>query len=114
MICCASKDGLMPLSKLDHAALLDCLMLGEPHPDIGRCPVNSDDDWFERATWSCFVLQYRDLNLKPWQPTPSDVDPDGTDEHGGGARVLLKRMLALGMSRYDPRPSRALPGRRRR
>jgi hypothetical protein len=99
----------MPLSPLDHAALLECLMLGERHPDIGPPPPDSGDhDWYARATWACYVLQYRDLNLRPWESVPYDVDLNGTDERDAAARVLLRRMLAMGLSRYDPNPSQAL------
>ena len=98
----------MPLSKLDHAALLECLALGERHPDIGRAPPDDDSSWRERAEWSCWVLQVRDLNLRPWQIAPCDVDLDGDNPEEAAARVLLKRMLDAGMSRYDPNPSQAL------
>src|SRR5262245_59015818 len=104
----------MALSKLDHAALLECLMLGERHPEIGRCPRNSDDDWYERATWSCFVLQVINLNLRPWDPAPCDVDVDSNDPRDAAACALLRRMLDAGMSRYDPNPAQVLNGRRRR
>lgn len=104
----------MPLSALDHAALLECLMLGERHPEIGRSPQNSDDDWSERATWACYVLQYRNLNLRPWEPVPYEVDLDDDNPREADARALLRRMLDLGMSRYDPNPSRALKRRTKR
>jgi hypothetical protein len=86
------------LSKVDRAALVECLRLGERHPKIGRCPQNSDDDWYERATWACYVLQYTNLNLRPWEPVPADVDLDGTDERHAAARRLLRRMLDAGMN----------------
>jgi hypothetical protein len=86
----------MALSKLDHAALLQCL------------PDNGDDDWYERAEWACWVLQVRDLNLRPWQVAPCDVDLAGDNPEEAAARQLLRRMLAMGMSRYDPNPSQAL------
>jgi hypothetical protein len=99
----------MPLSKRDHAALLECLRLGQHHPEIGRAPPDSGEhDWYARATWACYVLQYRDLNLRPWEPVPYEVDPAGTDERDAAARVLLRRMLAMGLSRFDPNPSQAL------
>jgi hypothetical protein len=98
----------MPLSQLDHAALLECLALGERHPEIGRAPPDDDSSWRERAEWSCYVLQYRNLNCRPWEAVPSEVDLDGTDERGADARALLRRMLAMGLSKFDPNPSQAL------
>lgn len=103
----------MTLSKLDHSALVECLRLGEWHPKIGRCPKNSDDDWYERASWACYVLQYNNLNLRPWQSVPADVDLDGTDEREADARELLRRMLDMGLSRFDPNPAQALRRRRK-
>jgi len=108
------EDRTMPLSAQDHAALLQCLMLGERHPEIGTSPQNSDDDWYERATWACYVLQYRNLNLRPWEPVPSEVDLDGTGERDAAARQLLGKMLAANMSRFDPDPLAALKASRRR
>jgi hypothetical protein len=98
----------MALSKLDHAALLECLMLGERHPAIGRAQDGDDAGWRERAEWSCWVLQVQNLHLRPWQVAPCDVDLASTDERDAAACALLRRMLAMGMSRYDPNPSQAL------
>jgi len=53
-------------------------------------------------------LQSRNLRLRPWEVTPAQVvDPNGDDP----AARLLSMMLARGLSRFDPDPTKVL-GRR--
>jgi hypothetical protein len=53
----------------------------------------------------------------PWQSTPSEIDPDEIeatlargplDHRDYGAAKLLSRMLAAGISQYDPAPLTAI------
>ena len=64
------------------------------------------------AAYSC---QCRALNLRPWQYPPCWVDSDASyntaddEDHGRpAAAMLLRQMLAAGVSRYRPDPIRAL------
>src|SRR5262245_25259355 len=97
------------LSKIDRTALEQCLQIGERHPDIGRDPESSDADWYERATWACFVLQTQNLRLRPWECPPCLMAADlDDDERHAAARALLRRMLDMGLSRFDPNPAQVL------
>ena len=66
--------------------------------------------------------QYENLNLRPWELCPCEVDADSTDElyqrdNYRAAQQLLRRMLAAGVDKYDPEPLRGLEkaeGKRRR
>src|SRR5262245_4360088 len=61
-------------------------------------------DWEEVADFACYVCQCRALCLRPWQSPPSSVEEDDPDEHDKDAQKLLRKMLAAGVSRYDPDP----------
>src|SRR5262245_8016292 len=67
------------------------------------------NDWREVAEFAAFACQSRSLNVQPWEAVPSmNIDPDGDDPRYNGARKLLRRMLANGVSRYHPDPLAAL------
>jgi hypothetical protein len=65
-------------------------------------------DWIEAGKSAAYSCQVRVLGLKPWQSPPcyGDAHP-GHDGHADAA-VLLKRLLACGLSRYEPDPLGAL------
>ena len=60
------------------------------------------------------------LSLKPWQSPPIHIEEDANEpdnaerEPDTAARKLLRRMLAAGVSRYDPDPLKAPAGAKRR
>jgi hypothetical protein len=62
----------------------------------------------------CSCWQDENLRLKPWQPLPCDADLDwlahGDDGTMGryAAAKLLERLLAFGLSRWEPDPKRAI------
>jgi hypothetical protein len=64
--------------------------------------------WLEVAASAAYVCQRRALGLKPWQSPPmyGDAYP-GHDGHAAAA-VLLKRLIAAGLSRFEPGPIGAL------
>src|SRR5262245_1820076 len=101
----------MPLSALDHAALLACLQIAERDPEFVE-RVGGKPNWFARAEFACHCVQYRALHLKPWQTPPYLAELDDDDPDVAEARQLLRRMLDAGLSRYDPDPAKALKGRR--
>src|SRR5262249_57104921 len=72
--------------------------------------------WFAVALDAVYDAQMMLVRPRLWQPTPHDIiDIEGTlargDDGVGGsyrAALLLKRMHAAGLSRYEPDPVRAL------
>jgi hypothetical protein len=70
--------------------------------------------WREVGEFAAYGCQCATLKLKPWQSPPCEVDPDwaddtGDDHHGRiAAARLLRRLLAAGLSRYEPDPVAAL------
>jgi hypothetical protein len=66
--------------------------------------IRKEDGWLTAARFCASLLQRRQLELKPWDMPPCRIDhPDDS-----AAGRLLGRMLARGMSRYDPDPLRVL------
>ena len=53
-------------------------------------------------------LPIKSLSLKPWQSPPVHVDQNDPDEQDKNAQRLLRRMLTVGISRFDPDPLAAL------
>src|SRR5215510_12600845 len=70
--------------------------------------------WREAAEDAARRQQYRNLRLRPWMVTPSEVNPDSEDaigcEHRGVARAaqLLRQLLDAELSRFEPNPLAAL------
>jgi len=72
--------------------------------------------WFEVAYFATYSCQVDALALKPWQPTPAQIDDlDGVlatgDDGAGGhyaAAKLLQRLLDAGLSQFEPDPIGAL------
>lgn len=75
----------------------------------------SREPWFKFATFAAHSCQEAALRLRPWQCwPPCAVEPDDTDEPGlehrgiRNSAALLRRMLALGVSRWHPDPVAAV------
>ncbi|RVD68420.1 hypothetical protein EN751_31535 [Mesorhizobium sp. M4A.F.Ca.ET.029.04.2.1] len=71
------------------------------------------DGWFDAAVFACYVCQTDTLRLKPWEMPPLYGGPLPGDSglvrsSGLQAEKLLKRMMAAGLSRYEPDPIAAL------
>jgi len=70
--------------------------------------------WREAGKAAARRQQYRNLRLRPWMVTPSEVNPDSEDaigyEHRGVGRAaqLLRQLLASDLSRFEPNPIAAL------
>jgi hypothetical protein len=58
--------------------------------------------------FDAYGAQIDALHLEPWQDPPCVIDLDDVDENNEQGAALLRRMLAAGVSRYDPDPMRAL------
>ena len=111
------------LSRIDREALTRALEIVRNRPekeDPGRREqvdhLMKHEGWFTAADFCCYCCQSELIRPRLWQPTPRDItDIEGTlakgDDGLGGsyrAALLLKRMLAAGLSRYEPRPVEAL------
>jgi hypothetical protein len=63
------------------------------------------------------ICQCDALGLKPWQMVPCDAEPGEIDPPGfahrctGAASALVARLLAAGLSRFEPDPINALARR---
>lgn len=71
------------------------------------------DGWFDTAVFASYVCQHDALRLKPWELPPLYGGPLPGDSglvraSGLQAKRLLNRMLAAGLSRYEPDPIEAL------
>src|SRR5262245_17713771 len=99
------------ISPVDRAALQACLSILEA--DAHGRNLTAGRSWHEAARFAAHVVQRRALHLKPWQSTPSQVDIDDPDDDQAAA-LLLQRMLAGGISKFDPDPLAALKQWRRK
>src|SRR6516165_8789837 len=109
----------LDLDDVDREALERALEIAMKKDPGSRQQIESMlaiDPWFEVAQFASYSCQCDALHLKPWQSPPCWIDDvegtlaAGDDDVGGdfAAAKLLKRMLALGISEYEPNPLGAL------
>jgi hypothetical protein len=68
-----------------------------------------DRPWEDVAIFAAYDQQMENLHLKPWQVPPAHVNDPAHPEAGEGeAAALLRRMIAAGVSKWDPDPLNAL------
>ncbi|RVD72934.1 MAG: hypothetical protein E5V62_02970 [Mesorhizobium sp.] len=72
-----------------------------------------NDGWLDAAVFASYICQGDALRLKPWELPPLYGGPLPGDtglvrSSGLQAKRLLERMLAAGLSRYEPDPVGAL------
>ena len=108
------------MKRVDKAALKAAIELMRSEGGAERQQIDDmlkTDPWSEVGEFAAMHCQTRALGLPPWQFAPCCInDPDaelavpgGNDLHGRKAAAeLLKRMLAAGVSRWDPDPLQAL------
>src|SRR3954454_2468322 len=101
----------MTISERDHEALERALQLTLFAKDRDRAEQVRDklktDGWLEAAEFCAYVRQCEHLSLSPWEDPPCFIDEDKIDailERGSGGARLLKKMLAAGLSQFDPTP----------
>lgn len=70
-------------------------------------------DWFDVASGAAYSCQMIALGLKPWMRPPchAHITEPRRDEQG---IALLHRLLAAGLSRYEPDPLQAIEQTQRR
>jgi hypothetical protein len=90
-------DDLM--TEVDREALTRALALAKGVPQVER------QRWDDAASAAAYHLQLKNLRLKPWQDPPMYGDIERAQP---GAAELLARLLAAGLSRYEPDPIAAL------
>jgi hypothetical protein len=114
-------DGI-ELDALDRAALERAIAMTLAEDDqasveqVKDMLANPGRTWWETATFCAYHQQGRNLRIKPWEYTPCWIEPDeidaivarGQDRQKYGAAKLLKRMLACGLSEFDPTPLESL------
>jgi len=94
------------MTKVDRDALELAMKLIRHNP-LRAEQIDSklkDEPWEKVAKFAADVLQFERLHLKPWHETPAFVDEDNPPARDREAAQLCRRMLALGISRYDPDP----------
>ena len=64
------------------------------------------EPWSSVAKFCSECLQHLALRLKPWEVPPCRLEVDGPSDDPGVR--LLKKMLALGVSKFDPDPLAAV------
>jgi hypothetical protein len=107
------------LSRVDREALERALAMDPDRDPTSDAPPDRKLDperWYEAAHSAAYACQCAVLRPKPWQPVPANEYVAVTDddrEYGpvmgrAAAAELLRRLLAAGLSRYEPNPLAAL------
>src|SRR5512133_4092704 len=102
--------------KADTEALERALKLTLADPDWRERiqDMVKDDGWWRAAQFCSYHQQYRALKLLPWQDTPCEFTPKDKPNparaHAGEAEAiaLCRRLVAAGLSRWEPDPVAAL------
>jgi hypothetical protein len=99
-------------TEIDREALERALELARQEPQRAEQLDEKlkDEPWHAVARFAAYVCQCRNLRLPPWQSPPCWADEDERDprENFADAQKLLRRMLAAGLSRFEPQPLEAL------
>jgi len=86
--------------------------------DKGRAKQLADklrnEPWEDVAAFAAYCVQWRALRLKLWELPPCSVEEDDPNPRDKAAQALLRRMLAAGLSRYEPDPMAALEAKKLR
>jgi hypothetical protein len=111
-------------TKIDLAALKLAVQMQEMRSESHRVQIKAklaDEDFWSVAKFAAYSQQCQNLRLKPWETPPCHVDEDQdygdpAYDHGkkNRAQALLRKMIKLGVSRYDPDPLAAIAAVRNR
>ena len=96
------------MRKIDRDALRRAFKMAERRP-----PPEADvEKWWDEAMGAVYHCQMETLRLRPWQTPPCWVGDERphVDDHRGevAAWELRRRLLAAGLSEFEPDPVRAL------
>jgi hypothetical protein len=107
----------MSLSAVDRDALKRAIELAKGESAARAAQINDklkSESPMRVGEFAAYCCQHRALATKPWELAPVSVDEDDPipvgDDHRRRARAikLLRRLLAAGLSRYEPEPLTAL------
>jgi hypothetical protein len=104
----------MDLTKADIEAMQRALEIGRGESEAYAAHLDriaTQRGWPEAAASAVHHLQIKNLVLKPWQCPPCDCHSDEIGPGYGRSRgevLLRRRMLAAGLSLYEPDPIAAL------
>ncbi len=105
------------LDPLDREALERAMKFASRDPGRRR-QLNRklrDESWLAVATFAAYCMQSQNLHLKPWEYPPCWGSETPLGYHGDQREAweLCKRLLAAGLSRWEPDPITALAERSR-
>ncbi|MER8743873.1 hypothetical protein NKH54_12385 [Mesorhizobium sp. M1004] len=100
----------------DKNALTRCMEIASRDPSRGGqlASMLLDRPWEEVAHFACYCVQSQALNLKPHETAPAFADilyPEGV-RRDPDAGALRDKMLAAGLSVFEPDPISALRSRK--
>jgi hypothetical protein len=107
------------LNRIDREALERAYAMDPDRNPASDEPIDRRLDperWFLAAHSAAYACQCAALRPKPWQPVPASEYVSVTDDDSdygpvmgrAAAAELLRRLLAAGLSRYEPDPVNAL------
>jgi hypothetical protein len=105
------------LDELDRNALQRCMDIAMRDPDRAeqlKEKLDAGESWADVAFTAAYGIQIRNLHLRPWQAPPCVADENDPKERDRQAQKLLRRMLAAGISRFEPEPLKPLRAAKRK
>jgi hypothetical protein len=112
-----------PLSDVDREALTRALDIAQQESPAQRDQIDTmlrERGWDRASKFAAYCCQDARLRLRPWQTPPCWIRGDPNEllaaaravgaDLGGRQRaaLLVKRLLAAGLSRFEPDPETAL------
>ena len=104
----APADDLDPVDRDALTRSLEMLRRREPSRNWQLDAKLKDEGWFATAAFASFCMQCDNLHLEPWEDAPVHADPDDPNEPDKAAQALLRGMLVLGISEFEPDPLTAI------
>ena len=105
------------MTRKDRDALKRCMEIAMTDPlraDQLRSKLEYES-WEDVARFAANCVQGRSLRLRPWESPPCSAEViwnDGSIRRDPDAGAMLDRMLAAGLSQYEPDPLAALQAAR--
>jgi hypothetical protein len=109
-----TRKKLTPTDKAALELAIDLARKGDRTSQQQIDAMLKERPWQDVAEFAAYGCQCDALRLKPWQPPPCWAEVDDQDNEAGpisghkAAAELLRRMLALGISRWHPDPLAAI------